>query len=303
MSFFMPLWDYIQPILNVPQYPYVDCNTSFPIGVSLYLNGSKINITRLWINFTDEPIGNQTFNFTWNSVTKDYETTFIFPAEDKDFPFEISGQDQNQVIYNTTGNFLVRCPFYVTIQGWKEKNTSAFIDKFAVVTAEFPEVRNNQIVKGTEGYNDALENFIVPLTFRTQFQTPVFHANYINGEATLKLYEKNRDYGIRLFDGIVDFKQGVYSPPNMTKSYGVNMFLGTLYLNGSDTTYQYLFEDKDIHQYRWLFNWIVILSLVLVMVISFVLLMYAPQIAMPVGIGFTFMILALRILVWFLLGE
>jgi hypothetical protein len=303
MSFFMPMWDYIQPVLTVPQYPYVDCNTSYPISVSLYLNGSKINITRLWINFTNEPVGNQTFNFTWNAITKDYEATFIFPAEDRDFPFVISGQDPNQIIYNTTGTFLVRCPFYVTIEGYKEKNTSAYVNKFAVVTAEFPEERNKMIVKGVKGYNDALENFIVPLTFRTQFQTPVFHASYIGGKAVLKLYEKDRNYGIRLFDGIIDFKQGVYSPPNMTKGYGVNMFLGTLYLNGSDTTYQYYLEDKDIHQYRWLFNWIVILALIIVMVVSFVLMMYVPQIAMPFGIGFTFMILVLRILAWFLLGQ
>ena len=293
MSFLVPLWDYIQPIVTVPTYPYVDWNVTYPIEVTLFLNGSKINIEWLKINIT-APSGNiSEFNFSWDADSKSYKEELIFTAIG-DYNFTIYGKDPNQVIYNTTGMFLVREPFYVTFEGFLEKNTSKYINKWAYVILE--------IEKNPKMYNDALEQFITPLMFKYIYKKPVFHAPYIDGKATVKVYEKNQTYAVRMIDGLITF-ENVYSPPKVQKSYGVNMFVGSILMNGSNSTYQYYFTKKDLNQFTWLLNIIVFFGMLFAFVLAIALLIIIPDkpvIAMSFGLGITGMLILIKIMAWFI---
>jgi len=264
----------------VNSYPYVDFNVSYPIvllvptnnqsNVSMYLNGTYFNVPY---------------------VNGFYQITLLFTAIG-DYPFVINATNPcSSIIGDIHGTFKVRHPFYITINGYKDFLNNSYVNNFAYLTAEF----------SNSYYNENLDMFIHPVNGRP---VPVFHAYYIDGTGTLKLYEPN-NYVIRLIDGQITF-QSTYSPANVSKSYGTNVLVGKYYFNGSDETINVYFSSKDLHPYSWLFNWIfiiIIFGTVIVSIIVFFLFPDKPQISL----GFFFILIVGsiigRIAIWFFIGS
>jgi hypothetical protein len=148
-------------------------------------------------------------------------------------------------------------------------------------------------------YDAILESFVVPLFFEVFYNTSVFHAPYIDGEATLKIWDNNTNYAVRLIDGRIDF-DSTYSVPNFTDSYDTNIYFGNFYWNCSQNeTIDVYLGEKDIHQFRWVLNWIFIFSLVIIIVTSIIMFFVIPeysQLSIIFGLGFTLMLIAVRVI-------
>jgi hypothetical protein len=258
-----------------------------------WLNGTKVQVTDMWLDLGDPENYSDitTINFTWYPSTENYKMTLIFTSEGN-YPFTIWGTDPNQEIYNTTGVFLVREPYEITIEGYETKTLDPYENDFAYVIAEIPPQYKT--------YNPTLESFITPIFFKYLYGEEVFYAPYRDGSATLTLWEKDIDYHLRLVDGEMTFPN-TYSQPNITKTYGTNIYLGEYNLNGTDMTYQVLLDERDIHQYRWLFNWVFIIALFIIIVISafmFFIIPEMPWVSFSFGIGGTIMLVIFRISIW-----
>lgn len=280
--------------LIVPQYPYVDVNVTYPVNVEL--NVGDIVVNDAVVNFTlTLTNGTQISSIMpYNSTTGYYGLSLIFD-EVGDFPFTITANSSSFGFVSESGTFIARVPFYLTIQLYEQGTLDQIENDFAYITAEYV---------GTRRIDGLIEPFIYPIA-DNRFVAKSFHAQYINGEAYLKLYEPQTDYVFRYFDGVVNF-DGEYSAPNVTKSYGTEVYLGTQYVNGTDSLYQFVLSQKDLKPYFWLFNWILVILLVLVGVGSLAMFFFfpdKPQIALIFGVLFTFVLIGIRVTVYLWMGQ
>lgn len=277
-----------------PSNIYLDKNVTYPL-VLIPLDENVYNVT---LNVYD---GNwTTLNFTWTG--EQYQLSILF-NEIGDFPFVINSTD---VTGNITGVFLVREAYDVTFRFYKAKQSFPFfsnkyINQMAYVTAELTGERT----LFENNYDSMLEPFIAQLPLKNnQNAKPVWHSSYSNGVATLKLYEKDTEYAIRLIDGQISFA-GEYAVPNVTKSYGINSYIGKYTFDGTDQTYDIYLSSKDLHPYRWLFNWILIIGMVVVVFVSIALFFMIPEIptlSIIFGVGFTVILIAFRIVMFVIIG-
>ena len=272
---------------SVPTYPYVDLNSTYqmtllsPINpysnIELYLTEPNGTIDEFPFNFID---GQYTLGINFDKIG--------------DYSFIISGKSLCvNITDNITGTFLVRNPYYVTICGFNDKSGTAYKNNFAVLSAEF----------SNPHYDANLDKFITPLGFATTFKTPVFHTDYTNGCGTLKLYDPST-YTLRLFDGQTSFLTD-YSQPNITKSYGTNILIGQQKLNGTSENLAVYLSPSDIRPYFSLFNWILIIVLVMSIIIAifmFFVIPEHPQIALTFGLIMVVGSILLRIIMWFYIG-
>jgi hypothetical protein len=278
-----------EPVVQLSFYPYVDVNSSFLFNVSSFPVG--VSNIKLQLNMPDGNIS--VYNMNYDNVSS-YLLNLVF-ADVGTYSFVIYGDGIcPTVAVNITGTLLVRSPYYVTICGFSDKTGTPYKNNFAYLIAEFESSK----------YNSDLDQFITPLGFKTTFKTSVFHADYVNGCGTLKLYESNASYVFRLFDGKATFSSS-YSVPNITKTYGTNIQLGQYKLNGTSEQMNVYLSAKDINPYFWMFNWIMIIGIIAVIIISvflFFILTENPQFAL---IFFIIMMAGLiigRIVVWFYIG-
>lgn len=282
----------ISLVSSLPALPsndvYVDVNTSFPLilipldnniwDIQLHTNGSS-------------------YNFTWTGTQ--YQLTLTFMAIG-DYPFVINSTNVSGEI---TGTFLVRQPFYVTFRVYNQKASvipfvsNKYINNFAYVTAEF--INGNSPFNS---YNPTLEKYFAPLnSVPDKYKKPVFWGQYNNGVAYVKLYNADT-YAFRLIDGQISFPYS-YSVPNITKSYGTNIYLGKFTMNGTNQEFNVYVSPSDIKPFRSLLNWITIGIVALVIIVGVFLLFVMPQypsfvlITSIIIIGGTIL---LRIIVWFI---
>ena len=120
----------------------------------------------------------------------------------------------------------------------------------------------------------------------------------------MKLYEPNATYTFRIFDGIATFPTS-YSAPNITKTYGTNILLGQFKMNGTSENLSVYLSNKDIHPYFWLMNWIFIILIIAVVIISAFLFFMFPDNSSFVLIFFIIGLIGLiilRIIVYFWIG-
>jgi hypothetical protein len=149
----------------------------------------------------------------------------------------------------------------------------------------------------SNNYNNNLEPFFAP-SRDSRFSKPVWYSSYSDGEATIKLYEQG-EYAIRLIDGQITFS-GDYAIPNVTESYGVNIYLGKYTLTNS-SSYNILFQEKDLRPFTWLFNWVYIILLVLIILVGAILFFAMPDnvaFSSVFVIGGIIALTLLRIILW-----
>lgn len=267
--------------LVVLNYPYVDLNTSYNLILSSPVNsGYPISIYITNLSGSVLP-----FNFSY--VSGHYEIDLSFSTIG-DYNFVINSSD-SCISGSLSGTFLVRNPFYITVNGFKDKNNDSYINNFAYMIAQ---ISGNSI-------NPTLEQFTPVLN------SNVFHAQYSNGQAILKIYEPNKYYLLRLVDGQITFPN-TYSIPNVSKSYGINAYLGRYYFNGSDETLNIYLTEKDLHPYSWLLNWgfiIFLISCAIITMIMFFIIPDRPWVAMSFGFGTIGLSIMIRVGIWFFTGS
>jgi hypothetical protein len=272
---------------------YIDLNRTYPL-VLIPLDENVWNIT-LWVyeesNWSD-------FNFTWTG--SQYELSLLF-TEVGDYPFVVNS---TEVIGEIAGIFFVREPYNVTFKFYKDKASTIFssneyINNFAYLTAELTGEKN--LFKNN--YDPYLEPFIVQIS-DDRFLKPVFHSQYTNGKATLKLYEQ-REYAIRLIDGEISFS-GIYSVPNITKSYGTNVYVGKYtFTNSTSNSYNLILTEKDLTPFKWLFNIVYIILIIGIFVTSIFLFFIVPEkpaLSVIFGLGFIGSLTLIRIILWIYWG-
>jgi hypothetical protein len=275
--------------LIVNQYPYIDLNVSYPMNV--YFSGigstSLIN-TNVYINITAVNSSN-VFSFVYNPLTSHFDLTLLF-ADYGDYTFKIWEDNLKITTSNLTGVLKVRTPFNITVQVFDSDDSfNPYINNFAYITAEFDKPYNSQF--------DALENFIYPLS---NSKSPVFHTKYTGGIANLKLFENETNYMFRIIDGDINFNY-TYSSPDIKKTYKINSYLGKKYINSTNQNINFVISQNQIHQYRTFINWIMILGILLISVVSIVLFFAFPQMplfALIFGFLFTFLLVATRLIIW-----
>jgi hypothetical protein len=301
-SEFTQLCGDIRVVLEVPYYPYVDLNASYPMNIYLYQNNISKNLTDFFINLTSPDLNSSVYNFTWSDINERYENSFIF-TELGNYPFNIYARYPYDKISNITGTLKVRDTFNVTfsfitsIQNssiWNVLWSNKYINDYAYVTAEIDPNPNQ--------YSNAVEPFFaqIPKGLTTRIQVPVWYAPYRNGIATLKLYDGG-DYIIRLIDGEIIFS-GEYSVPNVTKSYGTNAYIGQYALNQT-SSYEVLLTTKTLHPYTWLLNLLLVLLIIGSIIVSVFMLFMIPShpaIALSFGIVLPISLVVLRLILYFI---
>jgi hypothetical protein len=203
---------------------------------------------------------------TYNPSTQYYENTILFNATGN-YDFLLEANSFIDGFANSTGTFLVRSPYYATFEIYKGKTNSSrshYKNDFGYVTVEYV----------TRPINAESESYFYPFNIP---HTAVFHAPYMNGQATVKLWDSPTNYAIRFLDGNIYFPS-TYSVPNVTKSYGTNLFLGTLRMNGTDSTYQYLLKPKEFNVWGSIINICTVLLLVIAVFVGIGLLFAFPQV-------------------------
>jgi hypothetical protein len=274
-------------------YPYVDVNVTYPIAFSFMSSLGSISDGILNLTIFNPDNTNQSFIIPYNSTDQLYKLNLLFDTIGN-YPFTIDANSTNFGDIKESGTFLVRSPYYITVQLYN-KDGSPLIDNFGFITVEYV---------GNQKINPYLENYLHPVATINWIQ-PAFHAPYINGNATIKLYEPQKDYVFRYINGQVKFTD-YYSKPNVTKSLGENVYLGTQKLNGTSVTEQFVLTNSDLHQYFALFNWITLIILFLVGIISLSLFLVVPdkpQIALVFGILFAGVTILIRVGVFLFLGK
>ncbi len=283
--------------LIVPQFPYVDFNVTFPMELIFTQNNITVNITDFKLNLTSPDGNTSEFDFVVDQFTQTYKLNLLF-IEEGDFPFRIFATSPFDNIPEITGTLIVRKPYFITFRAFEEKNNrffgrsniGAYKNKFAVLTAELGRTKKIR-------FDPILEHYITPLFFSTSFNTPLFSAPYDNGEAVLKLWETG-NYGFRLIDAREITFDGIFVVPNVTDTYGLNAFVGEFTFNGTDQVVEVFFDEKDTNQYRWLFNIIFVIALVLIIGTSVFLFFVIPEhanISILFGLGFTTMLILFRV--------
>jgi len=273
---------------QVFSYPYVEFNKTYLIRLDFPTN--KFSDVKIYIT---ELNGNLSiFNFSY--IPNYYYINLIFDKVG-DYPFIINGTNPCfNISGEIKGTFLVRKSYNITVCGFNDKTGTSYKNNFAYLTAEFTNPK----------YNADLDQFITPLGFATTFKTPVFHTNYVNGCGTLKLYEPNATYTLRLFDGISTFSSE-YSQPNITKTYGTNVLIGQNTFNGTSENLSVYLSAKDLNPYFWAFNWILIILIGAVVIIS-IFLFFAMSDRPSFALIFFLMgivgLLILRLVIYFWIG-
>ena len=300
LSFFELVCGVLDLTLVVPTFPYVDFNTTYPMELIFTQNNITVNLTDFRLNLTD-PSGNTSqFDFVLDISTQTYKLNLLF-VEEGDFPFRIFALSPYDNIPEITGTLIVRKPYFITFRVFEEKNSrffgrsniGAYKNKFAVLIAELGRTKKIR-------FDPILEHYITPLFFTKQFNTSVFSAPYDNGEAELKLWETGK-YGFRLLDARDITFDGVFVVPNVTDTYGLNAFVGEFTFNGTNQTVEVFFDEKDTNQYRWLFNLIFVITLVLIIATSiflFFVIPSVPQLSIIFGLGFTTMLILFRVFIF-----
>jgi hypothetical protein len=259
-------------LLTVPSYPYVDASSVYTMTVT----DSDVLDLKIDIN-------GSLFILPFVPSAQAYQTSFNFTTIG-DYPFIIFDNSSCDYFENISGVLLVRNPYYINVRlFWQKSNstlsllwyplfTNQYKNDFAYITLEYAD--RQFLNKNT--YNPILERFLSPLSYQMNNKVRVFHAPYIDGEATIKLWDNNQAYGMRLVDGIINF-DSVYAIPNVSKSYGINSFLGIFSFNGSDQTYDIYVSKGDIYPYKWLMNWALIILLLSLMFIAICLMFVMPD--------------------------
>jgi hypothetical protein len=187
----------------------------------------------------------------------------------------------------------------VTFRFYKDKASTIFssnkyINEMSYVTAELV----GQKTFFNNAYDPYLEPFIAKITDVSRLK-PVWYGEYTNGVATLKLYETG-NHAIRLIDGEIFFPSE-YSVPNITDSYGINIYAGIFNLNGTSNSYGIYLSSKDINPYNWLFSWILIIAICFSIFLSLFLLFMIPDypfISLFIGIGLPIVLLIVRVVLF-----
>jgi len=296
-SEFSKLCGNISVLLVLPSYPYVDLNTTFDMQLFLYQNEVSVNASEFKIEIQEQDGNWTTFNWSWDNTDQRFEKSLIF-LEEGSYPFVVSADYPYDAIQNITGTLIVTKPYYITFRIWEREgiDVSRYYNDFGFVLVEFKENRH---------YDPILENFIYPFVF-SQTEVPVFHTPYIDGEATLKLYEFGDDvkYEVRFVDGSINFN-GSYSIPEVIDGYGTNFYMGEFVFNGTDDSYDIYLVKREIHQFRWLFNLLFMIALVSVVVVSvflFFVIPQMPQLSFYFGIGFSVILIIVRSVLWIWAG-
>lgn len=290
-----PCGEMITYFTTNPDYPYVDCNSTETFGMVITINDTRQDFEHLFFEFPTIPY---TFNWTWSNATQSYSINLLFTTEG-DYPYVIWSDYPYGVMANITGTLKVRCPYYINVRVFRinpKNQSNPYIDNLGYITAEFTD---NYV--GVPYYN-VNEQFLRPIGFKQLFTLNVFHAPYINGLATLKLWERNKQYAFRLIDGQINFYEGVYSKINMTKSYGTNIYLGITTFNGTNEDLYIFLTESEIHPYQTLINILYIVLLFVSLIGALVILFIPPYtpFAIPLAIGGVFILSAIRIAIWFI---
>ena len=273
----------IQEYFIPTQYPYVETNTSVNILFKILNNGTEVNDTGLNLLVNGS-------NFVFTQQPSLFNITVLFNSTG-DYPFTVLPTNNNYT--NFSGIFYVRDSYNITICGFNDKSGTPYKNNFAYLVAEY---KPNQ-------YNANLDQFLTPLSY-AQSNIPVFSTNYVNGCGTLRLYEPNRDYVFRLFDGKATFSSP-YSVPNITETYGTNILLGQYKMNGTSENLDVYLSPKDISPYFWLLNVVMIIVIILVVIISVILFFWfsdKPSFALIFFIMGTLGTIILRIIIYFWIG-
>ena len=298
-----PCGDMVTTFTTNADYPYVDCNTTATFGLAITINNTRQDFKHLFMEFPTIPY---TFNWTWDNATQSYSINLLFTTEG-DYPYVIWSDYPLGAMQNITGTLKVRCSCYITVNGYTLFPTNAtepYKNTHAYIGMELTSQKKTGMTGSRNPYDTQLEDFLTPLTF-SKYPYKMFHAPYVNGQAVVKLWEKNETYAIRLFDGDVTFQQGVYSTVNATRLYKTNIFLGTQKFTcgtGGDEQFNYFFTQKELQPFTWLFNWIFLILIIAVIVIAGFLLFMIPPFAMPFGIGGVVLLCILRIVLWVAIG-
>jgi len=271
---------------------YIDLNRTYPL-VLVPLDNNVWNIT---LNIYDGNTTWDAYNFSWTG--SQYQLSILF-NQTGDYPYVINSTEVNGSII---GNFFVREPYNVTFRFFKDKSSTIFssnkyINNLAYLTAEL--VGNPLLFQNH--YDPYLEPFVAQIS-DDRFLKPVWHSQYTNGEGTIKLYERG-DYAVRLIDGEITFA-GLYSVPNITRSYGTNVYVGK-YTFTNSSSYSLLLTEKDLHPFRWLFNWgylILVGAVAIISIFLFFVMPDRPSFAIIFGIGFISMLTLIRVVLWFFVG-
>lgn len=275
--------------LQLTSYPYVDVNISYQFKVSPFY----IGFSNIKLQLTDPNNSVIVYDMVYDNVSG-YVLNIVFDSVGN-YNFVIYGDNIcPTIVTNISGTLGVRNPYYVTVCGFNDKTGTSYKNNFAYLTAEFTNSK----------YNADLDQFITPLGFATNFKTSVFHTSYINGCGTLKLYEANADYILRIFDGIVTFPME-YSAPNMTKSYGTNIAIGKNTFNGTSENLSVFLSAKDINPYFWLMNIIFVILIIGILIISiflFFILGDRPSFALIFFIIGVIGLIIGRIVLYFFIG-
>lgn len=277
--------------VQVSQYPYVDINQSTTFFLDVLLNGTAYgNLTNTLI-IREQNMSNSTINIPYDNLNKNYHVSLFFDGVGN-YPFTIN---TNGTGINTTiasGTLIVRQPFYVYVKLFNDNDLTEYRNNYGFITAEF---------ESAKYIDTGLEPFFYAIKDRST-KNPVFHANYIDGTARLKLFENNTKYTYRFMDSVT-FNSS-YDKPDKQKISAVQMYLGTMTTN-STTTYQFVLTNKDKYPYAWLFNTIFFILLgmsIVVGVFLFFLIPDKPQIALVFTIIIAVGSILLRIGVWLYFG-
>lgn len=273
------------------QYPYLDVNVSYLFEGDLTLAGLPLDGANVTL-FISKGSQNWTYPMNFSSSTGTYIQTLEF-TEEGTYNFIATADHSTYGTRTASGTFYVKDPFYVTFRLYELKDTEAdpYENDFAYLIA-YPQT--SQLY-----YDDTMEQFVTPLLFKSSFNEDVFHAEYKDGEATIKLWDKGQKYNVRLIDGQISF-DNVYSPPKIAKSYKVNMYVGNYTLTGNQT-YNVYIDDKDLKPYFFLFN-IILLIIVIVCVVTSIIIFFVipdqPAISIAFGLVFPIILIILRILIY-----
>jgi hypothetical protein len=255
-------------------------NNVWDISLNVYQNGS-------WDNFP----------FVWNG--SQYNLNIAFTSLG-DYPFVVNSTNVSGSI---EGIFLVRHIYNVTFRFYKDKIfdlpffSDIYKNDFSYVTAEF--VNDPNSIK--KYYDPTLEKYFSKVNMNAkQFTKPVFFAPYRNGKAVMTLYE-DTEYAFRLIDGEIAFPSE-YSYPNVTKSYGTNVYLGKFATGGVSQEYSIKLTKSDLNPYGTLANWILLILIIGSLVAGgfiFFMVPQHPSIGIMFFVGITFFAVVIRIILLF----
>jgi hypothetical protein len=205
------------------------------------------------------------FPLYYNYGTQKYENAIIF-NQTGNYDFIIYSDLDGSYDLEETGTFRVREAFYVTFEGFIDKTNKSYVNNFAWVTAE---------LSNPADYDKYLEPFFSKIKTSSGFAKPVWYAPYIDGKATLKLWEDEQEYLIRLRDGRILFV-GNYAVPQVIDSYGTNMVIGQFELDENQTI-KFLVTKKDLKPYFWLINLLLFIGIIFCVLLSLGLFFIIPQ--------------------------